>query len=146
SDSTIDETAPDAQMMKIQLETCAASRPNPPTAAIWTGTMPTAYQMKVVTPAAMAAVFASRRNGPPRAIASVLGDGRLIHKTFALSSGGRCQPAVSHARASESGPCELEPSSRIIGCVRKELSLSHGIGPYIGQMTDTAQARPYESG
>src|SRR4028119_741837 len=61
SDRTIDDTAPVVQMMKIQLEIWAASRPHWPVAAIWTGSMPTAYQMNVARPAEAAATLRSRR-------------------------------------------------------------------------------------
>ncbi len=55
SDNTIDATAPVAQMMNIQLETWARSSPNWPMTASCTGTIPTAYQRNVVTPAHAAA-------------------------------------------------------------------------------------------
>src|SRR5205814_1310802 len=58
-DNTADATAPVAQMTNIQLETCARSRPNWPITAICTGSMPTAYQMKVVRPAHAAAAVKS---------------------------------------------------------------------------------------
>ena len=59
SASTTDDTAPVAQIMNIQLDTWLRSRSNWPITAICTGTIPTAYQMKVVRPAHAAGALKS---------------------------------------------------------------------------------------
>src|SRR4051794_31208522 len=104
SDNAIDATAPDAQIMKIQLDTCAASSPNCPTAAICTGTIPTAYQINVVTPAAIAAMLASRRSAPARELAQGRYDGTTIHRSFR-------RPSVDYDRHLDGGTGPAEHSA-----------------------------------
>src|SRR5439155_14717130 len=87
SDSTTDATAPVAQMMNIQLETWSRSSPNWPITAICTGSMPTAYQIKVVRPAHAAGAVKSLRSVRRRSGTAPVPRGRLWRPAYGLLGG-----------------------------------------------------------